>query len=746
MAANRQASQGFATGSSNQAEELRRRQVSGPPTTSTPINQLREQEKLKIKKSKSFAQTFDEWEFIFAPILFTILAFFTRNWKIGLSPIVTWDEAHFGKFGSHYLKREFYFDVHPPLGKMLVGLSGYLAGYNGSFEFKSGERYPEELNYTFMRVFNSTFGALCVPVAYWTAKELHFRKMTVWFVTMMVLFENSYTTISRFILLDSMLLFFTFTTVLCMVKFHNERHDPFSPEWGLWLMFTGISIGCVCSVKWVGLFCTALVGLYTIEDLWNKFGDVKMPKVELAQHVGFRVFGLIVIPMAVYMFSFYLHFLILENSGPGDAQMSSLFQANLRGTEVGKDSPLEVAYGSRATIKNMGYGGGLLHSHVQTYPEGSQQQQITCYHHKDANNDWFFYPNRTAPEYNAEAEPRLIQNGDTIRLLHAQTGRNLHSHPIAAPVSKSDWEVSCYGNLTIGDTKDHWTLEVVDDAGSRDWSKIRTLTSAVRFKHPDLGCYLRAGNVNLPQWGFKQIEVTCVKSNNPRDKYTWWNIESHWNDKLPPGNAAAYRSPFLRDFIHLNVAMMTSNNALVPDPDKQDDLASKFWQWPLLNVGLRMCSWDDNTVKYFLLGNPLVYWGSTASLGIFALLTAWYTLRWQRGYVDFKNIRELDQIHYSGLYPVIGWFLHYLPFILMGRVTYVHHYYPALWFAIIVFGFCVDWTTRSLPRAVQWTVYSVLYVSVIGLFVLFKDISFGMQGSAEQWRYLKWFESWRITD
>lgn len=33
------------------------------------------------------------------------------------------------------------------------------------------------------------------------------------------------------------------------------------------------------SVKWVGLFVTALVGIYTIEDLWNKFGDLKMPIV-----------------------------------------------------------------------------------------------------------------------------------------------------------------------------------------------------------------------------------------------------------------------------------------------------------------------------------------------------------------------------------------------------------------------------------------------------------------------------------
>ena len=231
------------------------------------------------------------------------------------------------------------------------------------------------------------------------------------------------------------------------------------------------------------------------------------------------------------MLSFALHFAILDHTGPGDAQMSSLFQANLKGTEVGKGSPLEVAYGSRATIKNMGYGGGLLHSHVQTYPEGSGQQQVTCYHHKDANNDWFFYPNRRDEPYDAEAPPRFIGDGTTIRLLHAQTGRNLHSHEISAPVTKADKEVSSYGNLTVGDEKDHWKIEVVRDTNSRDRSHIRTLTTAFRLKHEVLGCYLRAGNVNLPQWGFKQIEVTCTKENHPRDTYTHWNVEAHWNDK-----------------------------------------------------------------------------------------------------------------------------------------------------------------------------------------------------------------------
>ncbi|KAK3386957.1 glycosyltransferase family 39 protein [Podospora didyma] len=726
--------------------DARQRNVAAVQQQPTIVEKTEVDDKKKAaKKGPSVLDVLDQWEWIYAPLIFTALAFFTRFYKIGISNIVTWDEAHFGKFGSHYLQREFYFDVHPPAGKLLVGLSGWLAGYNGTFEFKSGEKYPEELNYTFMRQFNAFWGAACVPLAYWTAKALNLKRPAVWLVTLMVLCENSYTTISRFILLDSMLLFGTVLTTLCWAKFHAQRTRAFEPEWFLWLFMTGLSIGFVTSIKLVGLFVTALVGLYTIEDLWAKFGNTKMPAVELAAHFTARVVGLIVLPFLVYLLSFAIHFAVLTNSGPGDAQMSSLFQANLRGTEVGRDSPLEVAFGSRVTIKNMGYGGGLLHSHVQTYPEGSGQQQVTCYHHKDANNDWFFYPNRREEDYNPEADPRFIADGQTIRLIHAQTGRNLHSHEISAPITKVDKEVSCYGNLTIGDEKDHWKVEVISDAASRDRSKIRTLTTAFRLKHETLGCYLRAGNVNLPQWGFKQIEVTCTKQNKPRDTYTHWNIEAHTNEKLPPGDPGSYKSPFFKDFIHLNVAMMTSNNALVPDPDKQDDLASQWWQWPILHVGLRMCSWDDSIVKYFLLGNPLVYWGTTAGLGVFALLVVWYTLRWQRGYKELSQW-DVDQIHYAGFYPVIGWFLHYLPFVVMARVTYVHHYYPALYFAILTFGFLVDWFLRNQKKAIQYIIYGILDTTVIGLYIYFIPICWGMTGPNKQYSYMKWFDTWRMSD
>lgn len=230
------------------------------------------------------------------------------------------------------------------------------------------------------------------------------------------------------------------------------------------------------------------------------------------------------------MTSFKIHFLVLNHSGPGDAQMSSLFQANLEGNDFSRN-PLEIAYGSKLTLKNMGWGGGLLHSHVQTYPVGSNQQQVTCYHYKDANNEWTVLPRWDEPAFNPNGDLHYLKDGDVIRLRHAMTTRNLHSHTVLAPVTKLNYEVSCYGNDTVGDNHDYWKVEVVDDIKRSHVDRIHSLTTRLRFRHQALGCYLRAANAILPQWGFKQVEVSCDKENNPKDIHTYWNVESHWNDR-----------------------------------------------------------------------------------------------------------------------------------------------------------------------------------------------------------------------
>jgi dolichyl-phosphate-mannose-protein mannosyltransferase len=81
--------------------------------------------------------------------------------------------------------------------------------------------------------------------------------------------------------------------------------------------------------------------------------------------------------------------------------------------------------------------------------------------------------------------------------------------------------------------------------------------------------------------------------------------------------------------------MWTSNNALVPDPDKEDILASLPLDWPFLRLGLRMCGWGDNQIKYYLLGTPIIWYFSTISLVLAMGIAFWYTARMQRSYKDW---------------------------------------------------------------------------------------------------------------
>lgn len=120
---------------------------------------------------------------------------------------------------------------------------------------------------------------------------------------------------------------------------------------------------------------------------------------------------------------------------------------------------------------------------------------------------------------------------------------------------------------------------------------------------------------------------------------------------------------------------MTSNNALVPDPDKEDVLASKPFDWPFQYLGLRMCGWGDTQTKYYLLGTPTVWWAGSISLILSIVVLVVYLLRMQRKYLDMDprklflfpsfiyvphvDVGEWDHFIYVGKIAFLGWALHY---------------------------------------------------------------------------------------
>jgi len=51
---------------------------------------------------------------------------------------------------------------------------------------------------------------------------------------------------------------------------------------------------------------------------------------------------------------------------------------------------------------------------------------------------------------------------------HVGTGKLLHSHLVASPISNNQ-EVSCYGHAGSGDTGDNWVVQCVTETIDKTW-------------------------------------------------------------------------------------------------------------------------------------------------------------------------------------------------------------------------------------------------------------------------------------
>lgn len=71
-------------------------------------------------------------------------------------------------------------DVHPPLAKLLLTLAGWLAGFDGDFDFKDiGKDYIEPgVPYVAMRLLPALMGVVTVPIIFLTLKAAGCRSMT----------------------------------------------------------------------------------------------------------------------------------------------------------------------------------------------------------------------------------------------------------------------------------------------------------------------------------------------------------------------------------------------------------------------------------------------------------------------------------------------------------------------------------------------------------------------------------------
>ncbi|KAJ1901835.1 Protein O-mannosyltransferase 2, partial [Coemansia sp. S17] len=171
-------------------------------------------------------------------------------------------------------------------------------------------------------------------------------------------------------------------------------------------------------------------------------------------------------------------------------------------------------------------------------------------------------------------------------------------------------------------------------------------------------------------------------------------------------------------------------------------LESDPWSWPFMVYPMRMVGWDDSSIKYLEIGNPFLWWGSATVCLLFPLQLLYWLVCWQRKCMSWRSTEFREYID-GAMILWGGWALHYLPFFAMGRVTYIHHYLPALYFGILFLAYQIynvsSWylSERSLRRVL----FTCATTALFG-FWWFSPLTYGWNKPIADLKGMQWASSW----
>uniref|UniRef100_A0A3P8YGE7 Protein O-mannosyl-transferase 1 n=1 Tax=Esox lucius TaxID=8010 RepID=A0A3P8YGE7_ESOLU len=672
-------------------------------------------------------------------VVLTALGVFSRLYGIHFPKAVVFDEVYYGQFVSLYMKRVFFIDESgPPLGHMILAFGAYIGGFDGNFIWnRIGAEYSSNVPVWSLRLIPALAGSLSVPLCYILVVELGYSHLTALGATLLFLMENSLIVQSRFMLLESVLIFFL---LLAFSVFHYPML-------------------CSCPrVKYMGLFTyLLLLGLAAVH-MWQLIGDRALSNVLT------RFLALVVLPLLLYLGFFYVHLTLLYRSGPHDQMMSSAFQASLEGglARITQGQPLEMAYGSQVTLRSVSSKPipCWLHSHKANYPiryengrGSSHQQQVTCYPFKDVNN-WWIIKDPGRQDLVVSSPPRPVRHGDVVQLLHGMTSRFLNTHDVAAPMSPHAQEVSGYIDFNVSmPAQNLWKVDIANRETEQEvW---KTILSEVRLVHVKTSAVLKLSGSALPEWGFRQLEVVGDKIYKGYQPTGVWNVEEHryGRSQEQKERELELHSPthidinrnltFMAKFLELQWRMLT-----VKQETSEHKYSSSPLDWITMDTNIAYWLHHTGNAQIHLMGN-LVTWslGNLALMG-YLLLFLSYLLRRRRKIEDIPE-DTWRQLLLAGVVCAGGWAVNYLPFFMMEKTLFLYHYLPALTFQILLIPVVLEHVhthvlCTSHRRALHGAVLAGLS-SVYLTFWKFSPLTYGHpELSAEQLDSLRWKDSWDV--
>ncbi|HUR75755.1 MAG TPA: phospholipid carrier-dependent glycosyltransferase [Sporichthya sp.] len=234
---------------------------------------------------------------------------------------IVFDEVYFRDAALRYKDSSYYFDPHPPLGKLLLAGWAKVTGVDATHDVPEGAvPTPSSIDPAVaLRLVPALAGAALIVVFYYFLRELGTGRKVATLGAGLLLLDNALTLESRLILLDSMLLCFG---MAALTVFLAARRSTGRRHWVL-LVVAAVLTGMCVSIKVTGLCVLGAIGLVWFVTTIDGRVPWRRWSAQLAV--------ILVIPFGVLLGSYVVHDSLLNNSGDGDRFMSAQFQQTLQG-------------------------------------------------------------------------------------------------------------------------------------------------------------------------------------------------------------------------------------------------------------------------------------------------------------------------------------------------------------------------------------------------------------------------------
>ena len=241
---------------------------------------------------------FDMTDYILI-VFITVISLTTHLLKIGHPAKVVFDEVYFGNFTNHYQRGEYYFDIHPPLGKLILYFGSVISGYQALEDYTNIDAPHDRNDLIKIRMWPSLFGALRAPFLYIFLRLFECGPQWCFTVALFISLDNALIVESRFVLIDAFLSFFAILTLMWSAYITRKPRNAY-----LIAILGGLAAGATVSIKFTGAG-VALTLVLAIFVTYPLFDAIKLSFVSALSGVF------------LFVLQFFVHFILLPNNGPG---------------------------------------------------------------------------------------------------------------------------------------------------------------------------------------------------------------------------------------------------------------------------------------------------------------------------------------------------------------------------------------------------------------------------------------------